>query len=95
MANSFGYNFDGTTVGIPLKGTPAQLRTVLRRFAIQNNITVEGKTDAEIARAVLRRLMRIVLDGSIDRQRQEALAQQMATIEATIAADNDLLEPET
>jgi hypothetical protein len=95
MANSFGYNFDGTKVGIPLKGTPAQLRTVIRRYAIQSNITVEGKTDGEIARAVLRRLMKIVLDGSVDRQRQDAISEQMATIEATIAADNDLLEPET
>jgi hypothetical protein len=58
----------------------------------QTTVRVPIKLTALQARAVLRALLRIVRDGSLDQQRMEALAAQQAALEATLAADNELFD---
>jgi hypothetical protein len=81
-----------TQISIPIKGTAAQIRAAVRRYALSKNMAVDAMTDTQIGEAVLRALLKIVRDGSIDRQRAEANQAQQAALEATLAADNDLYD---
>lgn len=79
---------------MPIKLTNAAARAAILRYAASRAIATEGRTEQQVAEAVLRSLLRYVRDVSIDRQRAELLAVGSATMEATIAADNDMVDPE-
>jgi hypothetical protein len=80
---------------IPVKLTGAQIRAVVRRFAKRQNVILEGKTEAEIGEAALRRLLRWMKYESLDEQRKDLMDAKIAEIEAILQGDNDLYdEPE-
>lgn len=79
-------------ITVPIKLTATQTRVVIRRYAIQQGIAVEGRTDAQIAEDVLRSLLKYVRDKSLDRQRQEEVATLLAQLESTLQSDNDLYD---
>lgn len=66
----------------------------MRRFAETVGIATDGKTDAEVGRAVLRWFARTVRDASMARQRSEAYADLAASIESDILAANDIYDDE-
>ena len=92
MANNISVTIGAQTYTVPIKLTNAQLRAALLRYAVQRGIRTEGRTEQQIAEAVLRSLLKYVGDNSTDRQRAELLEAQRATIEATIKSDNELFD---
>lgn len=94
MANNLSITIGTQTYTVPIKLTNLLTRAVLLRYAVQRGIVTEGRTQEQIAEAVLRSLLKYVADHSIDRQRAELLDAQRATIEETITTDNDVVDPE-
>lgn len=92
MANNISLTIGAQTYTVPIKLTNAQLRAALLRYAHQRGIRTDGRTEQQIAEAVLRSLLKYVRDNSIDRQRAELLDAQRTAIEATINSDNDLFD---
>jgi hypothetical protein len=92
MPNRLMLEVGQTTISVPIKLTAVQLRAVVRRYALTQSIDVESLTEVEIGEAVLRSLLRHVRDGSMDRQRMEAIEAQRAALEATLQTDNDLFD---
>lgn len=82
------------SVEIPLKGSAANIRAAVRRFAETVGLDVEGKTDADVGRAVLRWFARTVKEASMAKQRSEAYADLAASIESDILAANDIYDDE-
>lgn len=80
------------TVSVPITLSNAQANAVLRRYAINSGIAVDGRTAAQIGTDVLRSLLRHVKQVSSNHQRGELMATQLATLEAQIATDNDLFD---
>lgn len=81
-----------TQIPVPIKLTAAQIRAVVRRYALTKGVPVSSLTEVEIAEAVLRSLLKHVRDGSIDQQRRDALLAQQAALEATLQSDNALFD---
>jgi hypothetical protein len=92
MPNRLMLEVGQTTIIVPIKLTATQVRIVIRRYALSRNIAVENATEVEIGEAVLRSLLRYVRDGSMERQRTEALEAQRAALEETLQTDNDLFD---
>lgn len=92
MANQLAWTFGVNEVAVPTKGTITQQRAIIRRAVVRAGISIEGKTDAEVARIALRLMLKYLLDLSVDQQRDEGLAAQRAQLEAAIAAENDLFD---
>lgn len=90
MANSLSITLGATTLSIPVKGTVAQVKAVLKRYAKSRDIKVEGRTDQEIGEDVLRAILLTIKDGSKSQQREEMYNAQLASFEQTIETDNDL-----
>lgn len=80
------------TASVPIKLTNVQANAVLRRYAINSGIAVEGRTAAQIGVDVLKSLLRHVRESARSSQRSELLLAQLAQIESAIAADNDLFD---
>jgi hypothetical protein len=78
---------------VPIKGTAAQIRAVVRRHAESIGIDVSAMTDAQVGTAVLDRVTRSVRDSSMAKQRTEKFAELAASIEAQLLADNDIYDP--
>jgi hypothetical protein len=76
------------TVNIPLTAT--QTRTAIGRAAVQMGIDTTGKTDVEIAEAVLRRLLRQLGSLAMDRHRFELTAAQQAALEEQLKNENTM-----
>lgn len=92
MPGALSLTIGTETVSIPLKLTNTKLRALVRRYAVERGIDVTGMTEQEIGQAILQQLAKIVRDSSVDRQRRELVNAQMAAIEVTLAADNDLMD---
>lgn len=92
MAGSLTLTIGTSSVSIPLKLTNAKLRAAVQRYALENFIQVEGRTEQDVARDVLRVMLRELREGSIRRQRSEYVAQQQAAFEATLLEDNDVFD---
>lgn len=92
MPNNISISLGQNTYTVPIKLTIAQTRAVILRYAVQRGIRTEVRTEQQIAEAVLRSLLKVVRDNSIDRQRTEQLDLQRATIEALLVSDNDLFD---
>lgn len=78
------------TISVPIKGTAVQIRAAVKRYALQRGIATEGRTDADIGTDVLRALLKIVKDGSLDRHRIELLQAQQDAMNSTLETENDL-----
>lgn len=78
-------------VEYPLELTATQIRAIVKRFAIRRGVDVVGMNDSQIGRAALRQVAIMIRDSSVDQQRQEGLPAAVATLEATIQADNALI----
>ena len=81
-------------IEVEFKGTATQIRAVVRRFAETVGIDVEGVSDAEVGKAVLRWFARTVREGSMAKQRSEAYADLAASIESQLLSDNDIYDDE-
>lgn len=90
MPNRLILEYGVNVVSIPLNMTVAQIRTVLKRYALQSQIVVEGRSEIEVAEDVLRSLKKIVNENSLERQRRELLEAQRVAMEVTLDTDNDL-----
>lgn len=90
MPNQLTLTIGANTVTVPIKGSNAAVNAAILRYAIQTGLDVAGKTATEIGADVLKSLIKIVADRSLDRQRIDLLAAQQATIDATLLQDNDL-----
>lgn len=75
---------------LPLKGTVAQIRAAIRRYALRNHIGVEGRTAEDIGKDVLASFKKLLIENSMDAHRAEKLAALNAAIEEEISAENDL-----
>lgn len=77
-------------ITLPIKGTVAQIRAAIRRYALRNHIGIEGRTAEEIGTDVLASFKKLLIENSMDVHRAEKLAELNAAIEEEIATENDL-----
>lgn len=92
MANQLALTVGTETYTIPIKTTNAKTKAIILRYAVQKGMVTDGRTDQQIAEAVLRSLLKYVSDGSLDRQREELMAVQRASIEETLKTDNTMFD---
>lgn len=78
------------TAVVPLTATNAKINAVILRYATYKQINTEGLNATQIGELVLQSLIKTVMDGSMDVQRNQLLAEQRATLEQTVATDNAL-----
>lgn len=90
MPNRLILEVGAETIVIPIKGTAAQIRAAIKRYAVQEIIPIEGRTPTEIGTDVLTKLLKTMRDGSVDRHRIEKLEEARPAIDLEIAAENDL-----
>lgn len=84
-----------TKFSVPIRLTAAQIRTVIRRYAVHESINLEGRTDQEIVEDVLRSILKRVADVSKESHRRELMQEQSALIEQRLKDENDMFEPVT
>jgi hypothetical protein len=92
MANELALTIGNTTIAFPLKGTAAQLRERIRRYATNEGLVAPSSTDAEVGREVLKSLAREIRDGSSQYQFNDEMAKARETISAQVGLDNDLFD---
>lgn len=92
MAGNISLTVGTTTVSVTIKGTNANINAAIKRYAVQRGIEVESRTANDIGTDVLRSLLRIMRDGSIDRHRSELVDAQLETINVTVSSENDLFD---
>lgn len=90
MPNRLMLEVGAETLIVPIKGTAAQIRAAVKRYAVQKSIAVDGRTPSEIGTDVLISLLKYLRDTSTDRHRIERMAEVSAAIEVEISAENDL-----
>lgn len=90
VANQLTLTVGANTATIPLAGSNAKINGTILRFLAFRNISTAGMTATQIGEALLQELKKIVIEGSVDVQREELLAEQRAALEATLAGDNAL-----
>lgn len=95
MANRLILEVGQGQVEIAIKGTAAQIRGAVRRYAETVGIDITDKTDVQIGEAVLRYVLRSVKESSMAKQRTEKFAELAAGIEAEILAANDIYDEPT
>lgn len=81
-----------TNISVPIRLDNQQLRAVIRRYAIAKSISLEGKTETEVAQAVLRSLLKYASDVAMDGHRVQLEATARATIEGQLKAENELTD---
>lgn len=92
MANEISITVGTGTITVPFKGTSAQIRAAMRRFAESQGLDTTGMADAQIGEAALRWFLRTVKGASMAQQRTAAYADLAASLESDIAAANDIYD---
>lgn len=93
MPNELSITLGTNTVSIPLKGTQVQIRAGLKRYVVNQGYSIEGKTEVQIGKMALWLMFNAAKEQSKDRQLQERIEQERATIQAAIDAENNYLDP--
>ena len=92
MPNRLILEIGQASIEVPIKGNVTTIREAVRRYLATEGVDMTGMTQAQVAQAALRRLLRTIAIASRERQRGELLDAQRAQLEETLNADNDLVD---
>lgn len=90
MPGSLSLTVGAVNASIPLSGTNATINNVILRFLKARGVVTDGLSAVQVGEAALTQIKKIVLDHSIDQQRQDEIRNQQIALEAQIATDNNI-----
>lgn len=81
----------GQPIPVTFNISNARAKALLERYARRHGLIINGMTDAQIVEAIIRYSAKEMAKESANQQKIEAIATQEASLDTTVAIDNDLL----